>query len=556
MPTASLPVRLLVAAALGLLPGAYAAADDVGLPAGPPPADAALVTPGGADVAVTDDATRDVGAAGGSRFVEVGANELPLSLREALEQALSSDLGLAERRLDLPIAAQLRLQAEAGFDRLLTAGVDLRRDEEPSTTSFFGSGAIRTTTYSAYGGVRRRLPTGGEVSLLYRADRIDTSRPLSTVNPAWRQGVSVDFRVPLGQGGGSIARSEILKAHNGMAAARAGEEAAVEDLVLAVLRAYWELAFAQRDLAARVASESVASELLDDIQARIQAEVATPLDAAEARAGLERRRSERLLAERTLDDASDALLALIRPFRDGSTAPRVVAVDDPDAPTFLEADGELPVARAVALALGARPELRALQAELATRGVEVLEAKDALRPTIDLIGSASTVGYREGWFDSLKDTAGGEALSMGLGVEVSLYLGQRAAKARFRAAGWAREQTQLRMRQLENQIIQDVRRAHRAMGTASSVRRAADAEVAAARESLDGERQRLAESKSTPYRVLEQEELLTEARTRLTRAQIDTRIAEAELWRAAGSLSERLRLTAPRFAPCDRCSWR
>ena len=101
MPTAPLPVRLLAAAALALLPGAYAAADEVELPAGPPPADAALVTPGEADAAVTDDATRDVGAAGGSRFVVVGANELPLSLREALEQALSSDLGLAERRLDL-----------------------------------------------------------------------------------------------------------------------------------------------------------------------------------------------------------------------------------------------------------------------------------------------------------------------------------------------------------------------------------------------------------------------------------------------------------------------
>ena len=53
MPTAPLPVRLLAAAALALLPGAYAAADEVELPAGPPPADAALVTPGEAELWTT-----------------------------------------------------------------------------------------------------------------------------------------------------------------------------------------------------------------------------------------------------------------------------------------------------------------------------------------------------------------------------------------------------------------------------------------------------------------------------------------------------------------------
>ncbi len=477
---------------------------------------------------------------------------LPITLREALEQALLADLGLAERRLDVPIALQHRIDADAAFDQLLTAGVDLRRAEEPSTSTFFGSGSIRTTSYSAYAGISRRLRTGGDVSLLYRADRFDTTQPLATVDPAWRHGIEAVFRVPLARGAGSIAQSEILKAHNRMAAARAGEEAAVEDLALAVLRAYWELAFAQRNLESLVASEGVAAELVADVEARIAAEVATSLDAAEARAGHQRRRSDRLLAERALEDASDALLSLIRPFRDVSDAPLLVAVDDPDVPGPLTPTDDLSVARAITIALASRPDRRALEADVAVRGVEVFEARDALRPSLDLIGSASTVGYREGFDRSLRDAAEGEALSMAIGVEFSIYLGQRGAKARWRAAGWAREQARLRLRQLENEIVLDVRRAHRAIATAGAVREAAEAEVAAARESLDGERQRLSESKSTPFRVLEQEELLTEALTRLARARIDTRIAEAALWRAAGSLTERLALTAPRFPSCCR----
>lgn len=482
-----------------------------------------------------------------------GPGRLELTLRDALERALGADLALSRQRLGLPVAHQRWIEADAGFDRLLTAGVELRRDEQPSTSTFFGSDAIRTTTTSLYGGVSRRLRTGGEVSLMYRADRIDTSRLLTTINPAWQQGIDVGFRVPLGRGAGWIAEVDLRRAQNGMAAARADEHAAGEQLLLAVMRAYWELAYTQRDLEARWASEAVAAELLADVQARIDAEVATPLDAAEARAGLERRRSDRYRAAQAREDAADQLLAYVRPFRDGSTPPEVVATDDPAAAAITEVGADVTVGRLVAMALAGRPELRALAADVATRGLDVKEAQDALRPDLDLIGSASTVGFRTDLDRSLRDMAAGEALSMALGVEFSLYVGQRAAKARWRAAGWARQQSALRMRQLENEIVVEVRRAHRALATAKAVRAASEAEVLAAAEALEGERQRLKESKSTPFRVLEKEDELTAAQTRRSRALVDARVAEAGLWRAVGALSDRLGLALPSWPSCVRC---
>jgi outer membrane protein TolC len=70
-------------------------------------------------------------------------------------------------------------------------------------------------------------------------------------------------------------------------------------------------------------------------------------------------------------------------------------------------------------------------------------------------------------------------------------------------------------------------------------------EVAAAAEGLEGERQRLKQDRSTPFRVLEKEEALTDARTREGRAAADLRIAQARFAWALGMLGPTLGVALP-----------
>ena len=473
-----------------------------------------------------------------------------LSLREALQWALRSNLTLEERRFDLPRAHQAWIQADAGFDRLLTAGVELSREERPSTSTFFGADEIRTSTVGAYAGVGRRLRDGSQVSLLYRADRIDTNQLFTTIDPAWQHALSAEYRIPLARGRGWVATSALRRAQNAMHRARALESAEVERVVLAVVEQYWALTFAQRNIESLRTSERVARKLLVDIEKRLEADYATPLDVSEAQAGIARRRSELLAAEQALEDAQDQLVSLIHPFSATRTSRKaIIATDDP---SHAPPDGR-GVERWIQLAIQGRPGLRAQRIDLADRGIDLYEARDGMLPSVDLTARVGSVGYRRGFDASLRRMLSGDTLTTTVGIEFSMYLGRRAARAKWRAATWAQHQATLRLRETENQIVRDVRQAHRAFSFASRIRDEARIEVDSAQRALEGERLRLREGASTPFRVLQKEQDVTLARTRHDRAEVDMRIAQARLWFAAGMLASQLRAEPEGLPTCRTC---
>jgi outer membrane protein TolC len=271
----------------------------------------------------------------------------------------------------------------------------------------------------------------------------------------------------------------------------------------------------------------------------VEQKVAASIELAEARAGLEERVGDRILAEGLRDAAEDVLRALILPFdREGGRGIRLVVTDDP---RVLPAGERLPdpdEARWVAMALRRRPDLLSSQAALEVLGIDVRSASDELKPQLDLVARLSTDGLDGNFGGALEETLSGEGVSATLGVNFSVYVGRRSAQARLRIAQWTERQAAVRQRDLENRIVADVRQALREYVNAKARQTVAAAEVTAATDSLEGERAKEKSGESTPFRVLEREEVRTRAVTREGRAAADARIAIARLWRAVGVLSE------------------
>ena len=556
--------------ALGLLCGVAAADDDPGAPptgtppAGTAPADAA------SDAMPADDPQGDAKGplptsettqrvpsererASIQKAVEDGQRLMNLSLADAIRMGAEANLGLLSASYESPIARQGAIAADANFDTLLTASFDVARNETPVTNIFQGDGELLEKTVAMRGGLSKNLRNGGSVSLLYRADRLNTNNPFAVINPSWIQGTVLEARQPLLRGAGDVALSDIRRAQNSVVAARAGYDAQAQDTVLQVIATYWELVFAESNLDARVQAEKVARELLTDATARLDAEVGTPLDVAEARAGVERRVSEVLQSENLRASVQDDLLALIMPF--GQNTARNIRVIPTDASLFdyrtLPTPGQED--RYVRLALAGRPELLAQRAEIASRGVDVYEAHNAIRPQLDVRGSIGPSGLGLGYGTSFRDMADARAVSGSIGLEFSMFIGQRAAKATWMAANWRRRQAQLTYKELENQIIVQVRSALRDIETARGQVRAGREEVKAANEEVDGERLRLEQGKSTPFNVLLKVNNLTDAQTRLARAAADVRLAESRLWYSVGTLISRMQVDVERWRPCPEC---
>ncbi len=508
-----------------------------------------LVTGAAASARPDDEAPAEAPAPAPSGAAEMEV--LHLSLRDCVRMGIEANLTLREARYDEPIAHALFQAADAAFDRLLTAGFDVAQNEQRSASIFTGTGNVTEDSFKLETGVSRRLRQGGNVAVLYQADRVDTNSAITSINPSWRSGFAVEATQPLLRGAGSVAVTEVRRAQVGMQAARANYATQFESLLLGIAEGYWELVFSDDNLDARLKSEEVARELLADEQAKLETDIGTSLAVSEARAGLERRKSERLQAENLRGATEDVLRSLIMPF--GAVLKRVRIV--PTDSSHKDSDDNLGWSdqeRFVQLALRGRPELRSRRADIATRGLDMVEAHDAIKPQLNVVGRVATDGLDDAFGASLEEVVTGRAFSASIGLTFSVYVGQRAAKANWRAAGWARRQAILRYKETENGIVVEVRAALRDMETARAQLIAAQAEVAAAQEAVEGEQDKKDTGQSTPFRVLQKEDDLTSARTRLGRAAADLRIAESRLWRAAGALGQNLNVAPPSWPACCR----
>jgi outer membrane protein TolC len=475
---------------------------------------------------------------------------LRLRLADAVGLGMARNLEIAAGSYDPAIACE-DVVAEAGeFDPLLTLEMDGGRRETPAREFLVpGVGVIEEELFGGRGTLSQKYASGGQVSLILSADRVLTNSTTSAFSTSWLSTVAVEARQPLLRGAGDAAIADLRRARVAQRAAEQGFRDVAEDVILRIEEAYWDLVFLAEQVDARRKAEDVASGLLDIAKARLDAQVASPLEVSEATSGLEERRGERILAEGLRGVAEDRLRALILPFDTARTVPiRLVPVDDPRAGVPAVLPGLADEERHVATALRRRPDLLRAFAELERNDVDVAVARDELQPQLDLVGRLASDGLDGTFPGSADDVLGGEATTATLGVTFSVYLGRRTAKARMRIAEYSRRQAGLRVRELENQVVLEVREALRGVATAHERARTAAEEIRAARATLEGERTKVGAGASTPFDVLQREERVTQAVTREGRAAADVRIALARLWRATGLLSDAHRVTAPSCA--------
>jgi len=375
--------------------------------------------------------------------------------------------------------------------------------------------------------------------VLFEADRLTSNDALARRDPRWIDGVAVEWTKPLLRGAGDVVLASVRQARNGSRVADQSQKALTDQVLLRIETAYWNLAYTREQEESRRRAERVATELLDLTKVRFDAQVATSLDVADARAGVEARRGERIVTEGLRGEAEDALRQLILPFDgSGGELPVLIPVDDVRTVPVRDRVDPKDEQRYVDQALRGRPDLLAALADLDNKDIDVEVASDGMRPQLDLIARLSSNGLDDGLFGALGQTAQGEGFSGSVGLSFQVYLGRRTARAQLRIAEWVRGQAAVRQQDLRNRIQAEVRSALRDLATARALGEAARGETEAAREALEGEQLKERNGASTPFQVLQKEDVVTQAVTREARAAANVRIAIARVWKAVGLLSE------------------
>ncbi|HWV08488.1 MAG TPA: TolC family outer membrane protein [Pseudomonas sp.] len=252
------------------------------------------------------------------------------------------------------------------------------------------------------------------------------------------------------------------------AAEATDEQAALElsateqNLILQSAESYFAVLRAQDNLASTKAEEAAFKRQLDQANERFDVGLSDKTDVLEAQAGFDTARANRIIAERQVDDAFQALITLTN--RDYSSIEGIQHTLPILAPTPNDAKAWVDTAGAQNLnLLASNFAVDAAQETLRQR-------KAGHAPTLDAVAS-----YQKGDNDALGFTNSGipgtarysgdvEQRSIGLQLNIPIYSGGLTS-SQVRESYERLNQTEQLRESLRRQVVQDTRNLHRAVNT-------------------------------------------------------------------------------------------
>lgn len=468
-------------------------------------------------------------------------------LAEVIAVAVRQSPELERARIDVDAARAQLLRAEGSEDVHVGAQVFAVAGH---TTADDPNGEVEQRRIAFEASARRALPTGGTLGVAAITDRthlvgiqrdVNSNPVQSGVDHRYSTSLVFELVQPLLRGAGRAGfEAPIRQAARQRDAAALTREAKARDLVVALAQAYWQVAFAWRQLEVREASLELAQQQLAYTEGAIRAEKVARSEALAVQQAIAIRKQDVIAGEQDLYERS----VVLRQLGGLEIEPDAIAVKTEALPAKIEA-GALDVAAVVRGALEHSAELAALEAIRHAAEIGVAAADNAARSKLDLGVTAGPVGA---------DTTPGKALSSAVGhpgyaVTASLTFdralerrterGEQAiARAAVSAAKVAERDARARL------AVRATRAVQRARAALASIA-LGDEAIGLAEQNVTAEQKRFELGKSTNFEVLRRQDELEQARLRHAAAIADYLAARADLDGLAGTILGRYGIVMP-----------
>ncbi len=357
--------------------------------------------------------------------------------------------------------------------------------------------------------------TGTQAQVSFSNQRLWNNIPSSSfdyasynpeISGSWRAQV----RQHLLQGWGiSNNRREIIIAKNDRKVTDASFRAQVISTVAQIQNIYWDLVNAYEDVQVKQTALEFAQRLLRDNTKQVKVGTLARIEVVSAESSVAAA-TQNLITSQTNLEYQQLITknAIARNFDDPLlTAAQVIPTD-----TMVLSNQPVPPAEElVKYALANRPELLESELNLSNNEITNKAAKNALLPTLDLVGYYGSSGLNNNYGDVFSNLVNRGAPDKGAYVSLSVPIRNRSAQANQIRSELEYRQNQLNLQQQKNQINLQVRNAAFALQQARAGVESAQAARDYAQESLDAEQKKYHLGASTTYLVLQQQSNLTQA---------------------------------------------
>jgi HAE1 family hydrophobic/amphiphilic exporter-1 len=513
--------------------------------------------------------------------VGVGPQQRRLTLHEAVQLALQSNLEIEIERANTATAGQLLKAARGAFDPTLrwTPGIESRNTPVGSVLQGAG-GKLAEHFHTQNFNLAQRLPwTGTSLRLDFENGRSSTSNPFASLSPSRSARLLIGFTHPLLRNRTlDRERAEVRIRNKQVGVSQADFEVRVIDVINRVEQAYWDLVAARQDVEVKEDGVRWAREQLERNRRMIAAGSLAQVELSASEAELQRRLDTWYSAIGILTEVENALKNLLAPSRAADLWPQEIL---PAEVTTLDAPPSAGLDQAVTDAIRQRPELRQVGLRQDVNDVQKKLAEDQTRPQLNLTASywnsgiggtiregenpftaasqlqsqrlnqlsvlaglpplppASFGGVPEnlvgGYGTALSNLFAGRFQSVQVGLAFDLNLRNRTAEANLSQALIAERRLKAERERIEQAIAAQVRNAMQAIETARQRIAAAEASARAAKEKLDSETRLFQAGESTNFLVLTRQNEYLDSKRRVVVANLDYNKAVSRLSQATGN---------------------
>ena len=514
------------------------------------------------------------------------ADQVPLTLNEAIALALKDNNDIDGSRIDVQIA-EYNLQAARGiYDPIFSTESYYESRVTPTSSTLGGAqngsvmqtdatGAMRFGGFSPY--------AGGSYQLDFSSTRLTTNNQNVTLNPQFPTAFNFTYTQPLLRGrrfDNNRRTIEIAKKNLSLTDAQFRQRAI--EVIAQVQQAYWDLAFALRNLQVQIDAVKQARVQLESNQRLVERGVLAPIEIVAANTQVTTFEQSVYTAQEAVTRAENVLKTLVLPDRASALWSRPLT---PITPVDLEAP-RVPLEQAVASAISNRPELAQLQTTAEINQLDTRFFRDQSKPQLDLVGTYTSVGLSGaptqaantgtgsvlsgnaalrarvnelstiaglpplpatttggavspnligGYPQSLSNLIGQDYPTYRVGVRVELPLRNRTAQANLGRSLVEGRRIQNQRAQAEQVIEADVRNATQALRSAEARLASAAATRSSAEQQSESEQRQFRAGTTTVFLVLQRQNELLAARGRELQGQTDLNKAIAEFQRAIGN---------------------
>ncbi len=537
-------------------------------------------------------------------LVRVGvqtSQPLPLSLADAIKRALENNNDIEVSRDDVRFQETQIRSLKGIYDPVFSTSPNFSRS---NTT-----GSAATNDFRANSSVSQFIEKGGgNYQAFFNNQRTEnafaqaqvTSGSVSSSSAIYSSSLGVTFTQPLARNFRvDSKRHQIVVAKKRLEQTDTDFRLQATTTITAVQAAYWDFVFALRNQQNQVANVNLAKENLRQVEAKIEAGAAAPLERAETATELANREGDLLLATQQVSTFENTLKRLI--IRDPLSPEWSETIVPTDNPVFSQDPADLEAA--IRDALDNRFELKRLKLQQEINSTDISYYKNQIKPQIDLnttfsldglarsgTNSAVTTNLLTGTPDlflfnglnstrtalglplivnpslvipaspsylfgsfsrSLANMFRSDAPNFSVGVTISFPFRNQTAKANLDGANIQKHQLEAQSRGQEQAVIVEVRNAVQAVETSRqrvlTARRARqNAEI-----QLEGERKLYEVGRSTTFLLFQRENSLTNAKNAEIRAETDYNKSLAELQRVTSTAfrANNITITSPVTIP-------